>query len=306
MNLLGSRAFGNAQRRRWSFGIAFGVLLLALAIGQARGADYLASAPGSDASEAQLPSGLRVAASNGYVLYVWSQAPGEVVFTTSHGSTEVTYAVHGLWDGHRLKVNAGSVGRVDMTFLPAGVENLSGDGCRNVAKRVVGGEFNGLLEFHDEGGLTSAQVRHAEPIYGEPPTPLVTWSKSQPGALFHVNQMALHGKDSALSFWAFGGRPGARKGFGAAIAYRRDGRDVRRSIVVYGGPRTLSYSGSLDEAVLRPPSPFQGEARYRRSSSRRESWTGALRVKFPGGPTRSLLGGNLFTSASREGERICR
>jgi len=65
-------------------------------------------------------------------------------------------------------------------------------------------------------------------------------------------------------------------------------------------PRTaFDYDGKLRVAVLEPPAPFSGKARFRRVDSHKSRWSGNLAVDMPGRSGVRLTGGRLHASLFR-------
>jgi hypothetical protein len=87
--------------------------------------------------------------------------------------------------------------------------------------------------------------------------------------------------------------------FTASSSKRHDGLNVFSTVSVRGTAAQFSTpdpAGTLENATVAPPSPFQGSATFHLDSPTSSSWTGTLSVEIPGVGRVALAGSGFWSS----------
>ena len=231
--------------------------------------------------------------------------------------TTVAYGlpVHQRQGSDDIKARIGSLGRIDMRFVP---ERTKKD--RPGSTRCTGGELTteighyvGSFSFHGEGGYTRAQAHRAAgriktQSFGKCPPPKQVKAiqreeaesvgkleeeerakRSEEDGLTEVEVKARGGKvvfTAARIDVAAGGRKGSSANF-VAVGQRQRGPIREVSLVGLLAVKASTFEvpdlqNPTAEAILSPPSPFSGSATFGAESPQPGNWTGDLKVDLPG------------------------
>lgn len=226
-------------------------------------------------------------------------------------SQSVAYSTHGRWskDGG-FEAKLPGLGAVDVTFNETKARRVRFEGGPNCSDQIVTlrkGTFNGTISYRGKGGFTvvhgksapgqiretSRQVCHETVEEGETggtelgsqPTP-----EEQTGIRNASVYASGRRAGAVITFSAAG--PLAEGGilppiaFGATYAGRWHGMQVLGQTYVDGPSKDFlvpAPAGALTDATVEPPSPpFAGTGVYHLESPTVASWTGDLRIAFPG------------------------
>jgi len=233
-----------------------------------------------------LPS-LTVKATNRYKISVTS-AFGNVLLQTQRAPTHTEYVVSGTGTGKRIKANFGKFGKIDVRFKKKGkARKYRPRSCTGRAAKRQPGVWRGTIKFKGEKGYTKVNAKKARGnvIKGGDLTcdiPGIT----QPTVWLFAERDRPQGD---LEFEAFKLRdnPSARPDFRATSRERNGKVKITRTVSLRGQPGQFTFTISPYSGVVQPPSPFKGSGTYSSSSG---SWTGNLRVKFPGTNAIALTG----------------
>lgn len=211
---------------------------------------------------------------------------------TANGAASVYYA-QGSGGAHRIEARLGALGRISVRFRPSGrkrVTVLRGGAAavscaapRRIVRRL--GTFTGTIEFRGEDGYTEVATTRARGSVGTPlparcggaasASRAAPWPEPGSAVLGAVDERA------GISFRAATTATGA--GFRATLRERRpDGLVVLRRAVAGAPPSTFSFDRGLTAARVKPPAPFSGVGHFRARPGGGVSWSGNLRVTFPG------------------------
>jgi hypothetical protein len=196
-----------------------------------------------------------------------------------------------------VDVGLGEIGSIAVRFRPSGRVRVSDLGrvCGRhlrIVRRL--GTFTGTISFRGEGGYTSVAATSARGSVGTP-MPAACKRGEAPGSpsrpLFRRGRGASPAPSGTALLTAFD--PGSGSGFRAAtgpggVRFRARVEErtaggvtvVRRAYA--GAPAdAFAFNSALTRAVVRPPAPFAGDARFETKSAG-VVWRGSLRVTFPG------------------------
>jgi hypothetical protein len=224
----------------------------------------------------------------------------------------VAYSTHGRYaadGGFDAKLRG--IGRVAVHFEQTGEHraiDFAPEDCSGRAPVVRTGVFRGTIAFRGQRGFTTVRGRSAagqiretfrqvcheeisEPVEPtEPPAP----EAPAPDQSATVDAGG-GGGGTATYFWAAGPRQAEPPGSGgsgiptvafeARYASRFHGMTLFAQASVDSGSNRLSVPtpiGTLTDATVEPPAPFSGSAVFHLESPTAASWTGDLRVGFPG------------------------
>ncbi len=206
-----------------------------------------------------------------------------------------TYYAPATGGPEAFAASLGSLGEVDVSFQPSGrtrVVHLGQHGkttdCafpRRIVRRL--GTFAGRISFHGENGYTSVDVTSAPGSVGTSPFRNCSTKPGARSAGWREGVVGQAGPDVFLD----AASPSARVFFGASTLGPGAGFFASVTEPLSNGYAVIRsaearVSGALvfDPArhvlALSPPSPFSGEATYRRDAS--HPWSGSLAVAFPG------------------------
>jgi hypothetical protein len=281
---------------------------------------------------------------DGYTIAVagFGQTVALSVARGRHPSASTTYLAHGTVTPTSIRASFADRGRIAVRFLPTGRAIRAKPQSRCGAPRdgVIGrhGVFVGELQFHGEGGYTSADVHRARgrsvdfrafvscllapvrrgrraalsvetipvglPGFGAPGL----YGTAAPAAGVRTHPS---GGPRVTTLFADGRLPLARTAFAAqargagrvrflALDERSEGSIA---IVRYAQARAPSPTFVSDDALslasVTPPPPFSGTGTLQRGDAGDKSWTGSLAVSFPGAPKLPLTGQLFSTSLTR-------
>ena len=301
------------------------------------------SVPGLPSKSAQVELSFRNR--DGYTIDVagFGQTVALTVARQGKGvSSSATYLAHGAVTPTSIRASFADRGRVAVHFRPTGraIRPAGRNRCGAHHDGAIGrhGVFVGGVQFHGEGGYTSASVhrapgssvdygafiacllsglsskRDAQPG-GRLPAGLPAFGATVPGALGKLPrglEVPTHPspgpKPTTLSadaklplgrtLFEARSRGNGRVHF-AAIDERSEGSiAIVRYVDLRAGPATFVSDGSLSLAGVTPPAPFSGSGAWRRSGAER-IWTGSLAVSFLGAPDVPLTGSGFSSALAR-------
>jgi hypothetical protein len=248
------------------------------------------------------PTGFRLQATNGYslralsydgdpkgdqdALLLWFSGKDSAVSYAARKGVEVTETT--------ISADLGSIGTVDIHFVPHGPPREEVI-CGSEPIEFQPGFFEGRIDIEGEEGFTEV---HAMRAPGEIRfvLRLVFCSRDfsegaggrSPGARLSVSR---HWSQGSLHFEARKNSPTRPARFSASITERRGNLAISRGVASTAGPGAFEFDVPQQRAVLDPPSPFKGTARFRGSAGRGPGrLRGSLGVDFPGHSNVSLAG----------------
>lgn len=216
---------------------------------------------------------------------------------TANGAASVYYARGSSGGANRIEARLGALGRISVSFQPSGrkrVTVLRGGAAavscaapRRIVRRL--GTFTGTIEFRGEDGYTEVAATRARGSVG---TPLPRRCGGAGTGTAGASRAAPWPEPGSAVLGAVDARAGVR--FRAATtatgaAFRATLRErlpgglvVLRRAVAGAPPSAFSFDRGLTAARVKPPAPFSGVGRFRARRGGGVSWSGNLRVTFPG------------------------
>lgn len=277
--------------------VALLVMLLAALVFVAASVPTLAPAAGK--KSLLIPGAFRLAASNGYTLYViatpsYRKRPGLLEIYAYDKGKGAIYRAPATVTDTSIQADLGEVGEISVTFQRSGkaISVLCGD--REV--RFDSGSYEGTISFHGEEGFTSAEattvpgnIDYVRSFCGDGYFESESGSNRSRGAELYVRNPAL-GQEMAVSKRG----PSAPAGIVAwTREYTAGGISIRRYTESQIPAGDFRYDRRLRTATVSPPSPFAGSARFDRGKKAGQRWSGDLTVDLPGRSNVPLTGTSL-------------
>jgi hypothetical protein len=239
--------------------------------------------------------------------------------------TTVAYglSVHQRQGSDDIKARIGSLGRIDMRFVPEWTKKAKPGSTQCAGRELTTeiGHYVGSISFHGDGGYTRAQAHRVagtietEAIGKCPPQKQVKASQREEAETVdkleeeeqtkraeELNEIQVEAKarGGKVVFTATrieaaaGGQKGSSVNF-LAIGQRERGPMREVSLVGLIEAKGSSFrvpdlQNPTNEATVSPSSPFSGSATFRGDLPQSGSWTGDLKVELPGFGTVPLTG----------------
>lgn len=227
-------------------------------------------------------------ASNGYSLEVFSihkseAERGEVLVLVEARRSAVLYFSHATVSETSIEADLGSVGRIDVDFVPSGRERKERSQCGGRSVTVDSGRYVGSIDFNGEQGYSEV---HATSARGDAKFVLSLgcaesrdegFGGHSPGALLSVH----HQGGARFEFEARKNSPSRPARFNASFHERRGSLSITRGVAVESRPAAFDFDVPAGTATVAPPAPFDGEATFSRTG-KGTMWHGDLSVDFPG------------------------
>jgi hypothetical protein len=254
------------------------------------------------------PRGFRLRASNGYSLRVIALnnpkagRSGVIVIVSNRNSSVVYSTSDAVVTETSIEADLGEVGRIDVDFVPSGQARTERSECGGRPLIFDGGRYQGVIDFEGEHGYSQAHVKSARgearlllSIVCAGSTPSEGIGGHSPGA-----RLTAKSKDrGGLEFVAMKNSPSRPTRLTASIEEKRGAMEIARSVAVVAPPRAFAFDVPSGDATVDPPTPFSGQAEYRRRPGGGSTWRGDLSVDFPGRPNVRLTGGSTHASLER-------
>jgi hypothetical protein len=198
------------------------------------------------------------------------------------------------------------LGRIDVSFEQKKAHRVriaDGPHCNDRSQLIRKGVFRGRISFRGERGFTAVHAKSApgtilerdrlvchEPEYGVPGITEPGGPEMPPGTY----NPAVFASRPGTSFWAAGPpatEPPVASGGIPVVAFEATYSTARRGIQIFARASVDSGSnrflvpgplGALTDATVEPPAPFKGSGTYHLESPTTATWSGDLRVEFPG------------------------
>jgi hypothetical protein len=243
--------------------------------------------------------------SNGYEVFVDGQRDHISVFVAKRkGPFAIAeYTAKGTVAPNRLRGSFGRFGRISVRFHPSSNRTWERRHrrCRGRSRFVTrDGVFVGRIDFTGEEGYVAVHSRRAKGSVRDVAAKCKRLS-SRRRELRSIQLSPPSGLDE-LPFLTAGWREDVRSAqfvaagnrfsiFGASTEESRGRVAIGRFALRLGsGGTRLTVNDALTFAKVSPPPPFGGTAIYRAGPDGVKSWTGSLRVDFPGAKDYPLTG----------------
>jgi hypothetical protein len=217
---------------------------------------------------------------------------GQVLVLAHAPGSAVLYFTRATVTDTSIEADLGAVGRIDVDFVPSGKARKEDSECGGRSVVVDSGRYVGTIDFKGEQAYSQA---HAAAARGDAKLALSLvcgqvedegFGGHAPGALL----TARHRRGARFEFTARKNGPSRVARFSASISERRTSLQIERAVEVEAEPATFDYDVGAGAATVTPPTPFDGEATFSRTSKAAATWHGNLSVDFPGRAGVSLAG----------------
>jgi len=260
-----------------------------------------AAVPANGAEPMPIPIGFKVEGSNGYSVFVFGvQArhgrPTSVGIVATHNRSEAIYFAPATVTDTSIEADLGALGEIAVTFRTSGRARSMRSRCGDRPVSFDAGHYEGAISFHGEEGYTEVEAQRGSGdvrflldllcpgIGGGSGGPFM------PGAELDVDPL---GTGLGPDLKIVKNSPDARAHFEAGISEKHDGIAISRHVQIFAPPGSFEYDSNVRTATVRPPAPFSGTGRFRRTARRPNRWTGDLTVDLPGNSNVRLTGGDL-------------
>lgn len=237
------------------------------------------------AAEENVTVAMQLPANNG--LYAKLEASGEdgveLEFRDERRVAFYSTAEDG-YDAAGIDLAFGRLGRFQAEFRPTETTAEFGPprGCRGKPGTNQVGWFVGDFEFRGERGFVRID---AERVKGR--LRVTDWECSARRSLAAESEQATItaiSPDRRHRLLVFGsrGEDGADTGFIALAFERREGMKIARYAYASSGRAGLRFDNAAGTALVEPPFPFNGRARFTRHPNGHNAWAGSLNVPLLG------------------------
>jgi hypothetical protein len=256
-----------------------------------------------------VPPGFTLKSSNGFTIKlvalqgVLGSSTAFAIVVVSNRTSAVSYSTEATAREGSIEVDLGDLGHIAASFHATGGTKAEKSVCdKRHAFQVENGYYEGTIDFHGEGGYTEVEASRAG---GDARMLLdivcAAESESGTGPGLPGAELRVRGprKSSLPSMTAVENDPRAPVQLEASAGEQRGEISIVRTIRVKAPRTAFDYDGKLRTAVLEPPAPFSGRARFRRMGPHKSRWRGNLTVDLPGRSDVRLTGGKLRASLFR-------
>jgi hypothetical protein len=246
-----------------------------------------------------VPGGFRLEASNGYSLIALGipaheGQPATIELFVNGQHQGVSYSAPAIVTETSIQANLGELGEISVTFHPSGKPTKVRPKCGGRPVSFDSGRYEGRIDFHGEEGYTEVETTSVpgnidfflgifcSSISGRSSGPLL------PGAELHVRNPQL-GPELTVEK----NRPRAPTRFEVSDSEYHSGIAIDRFTSSFAPAGAFRYDRRLRTAILHPPAPFAGTARFDHSAKPSSRWRGDLTVDMPGRANMPLTGADL-------------
>lgn len=254
-----------------------------------------------------VPGAFQLPASNGYTLDVVAERsraghPASLyVFLTRRGEG-VLYQAPATVTETSMRSDLGDLGEISVVFHRT--NQAASAPCGKETVRFDSGYYEGRIDFHGEEGYTSVEATSAPGTMEYILSGLLCdrgfviddLSRRPRGAALHVRNPALGPELSVEKR-----RPGAAALITASMTEYSDGISIERVTGLFMPGEAFRYDRRLRTAIVRPPAPFAGSARFDLGKKAGQRWSGNLTVDMPGIADVPLTGPTLRAFLSPDG-----
>jgi hypothetical protein len=196
------------------------------------------------------------------------------------------YFAEGEVSAEGVSVKFGRLGEFVADYQPFRTLNTHGPRrhCTGEPKTSTEGYFRGSIRFRGEGGyvnIDAARVRGR--LYLQPKWDCDFRRARASRADEDEATLAARSRRNPISFGAFGSQEDENSGawFFASSSEHREGVSIGRYTFAASG-RGFEFDNARGTALIHPPAPFGGSARYLRRPGAPDSWRGSLTAPLLG------------------------
>src|SRR5215211_2535285 len=231
------------------------------------------------AAAPSVPAGFMLPASNGYSIHALAFEGGRfgkrdgLILFVGRGDGGATYFVRKVVTVTESTISAslGELGSIDLRFVPTGEVKTEASACDRDPLAFDSGFYEGKIDFEGEEGYTEA---HSTRVRGEVrmAANLLCGSGVNEGSGGHAPGARLKTRRrwdrGSLEFEATKNSPSRPARFRVLVAEGRSGLVIEREVRAEAGPSAFEFDVPSQTALLEPPSPFGGSARWLRTDRR--------------------------------------
>jgi len=263
------------------------------------GALALAAPAAADRNHYVIPAGhitrFELTGSHGYRVTVSVNQRNLVTLRTNKGPATTEYVVENRSDGEFGAVaKFPGRGSTSFGFTPSGRERQLAPipTCGGARETVQKGVAHGLIRFRGERDYTTVHTRRVRAEVRSWPRLVCRFLPFRDAGPDPVDARfyALSTHDPLAEFSATryveGARPWSRRiEYSAGVASFNEAMTILRTVSVAAAPETFVQTDPEkmpERLVLTPPRPFSGSAKVDRTPESTFTWSGSLKVRFPG------------------------
>lgn len=250
---------------------------------------------------AYAPGGFRLEASNGYSIHALA-FDGDprgghdalLLAVTRNGSGATYFVRRGVQVTETtISADLGRLGSIDLDFMPGGRPQVERSACSPHPIEVDSGFYEGRFDFEGEEGYTEAHRTRARGEIRLRASLICGGGRDEgvgghaPGARLRLQR---RWSSAHLEFEATKNSSTRPSRFRASIKESRQGLTIVREVKAESGSGAFEFKVPSQSALLKPPSPFSGWARFQGGKGRAGRLRGRLLVDFPGRTGVSLRG----------------
>lgn len=250
-------------------------------------------------------NGFQLAGANGYTIHVVGAEEDQIGLPASlvgliarANGAQVEYLTQGVVSEDAISAQFGTLGSLNMHFVPSGAIASFQPGCAKGLARGREGIWSGTFQFAGANDFTSVSATEASPTW---PGSISSCDSSSVSSGGPAAWLSAEGPSRLTFNVAQPKGPGSATQFDASSLEQLPGLTIRSEVWASGSARAFTYDKKLLRASIRPPSPFSGQAEFRRKPHRRRgSLTGTMRVSLPGlSAPLKLVGPAVFAAIHR-------
>jgi hypothetical protein len=212
---------------------------------------------------------------DGIILFVGQKGSGATYFVRR--GVQVTETT--------VFADLGKLGSIDLHFVPSGEPRVERSVCNPHPIEFDSGFYEGRIDFEGEEGYAEAHRARARGEIRLGASLICSRGINEgvgghsPGALLQLPRRWAGGRLQLEATKNSATRPSR---FRALIVEGRDGVAIERQVEATAGSGAFEFDVPHQTALLKPPSPFNGFARFQRKQGRVGRLKGNLVVDFPG------------------------
>jgi hypothetical protein len=193
-----------------------------------------------------------------------------------------------------IQANLGELGEISVTFHPSGQSTTARPKCGGKPVSFDSGYYEGKIDFHGEEGYTEVEATSVPGNIDFLLDVLCGGISSGRGGLFMPGaELRIRNPQLGPEFSVVKNRPNAPARFEVGVSEYRGGISIERFTTLLMPAGAFRYDPRLQTAILRPPAPFAGTARFDRHRKASHRWGGDLTVDMPGRADVPLTGSEL-------------
>jgi hypothetical protein len=216
----------------------------------------------------------------------------EIELIVQRKGQEAVYFAPGMVSREGIAVKFGGFGEFVVDYQPFRTLETHGPNrhCDGEPKTTTEGFFRGTMSFHGEDDYFQVEAGRVKGTLDHQPPWDCDFTEAGVSRAARERNVAddaatLGARRDSIRFAVFGSRREGEKpstAFLASCQEVREGVGVNRLTWAGARPDAFLFDNRRGTAVVDPPAPFAGSARYRRRPDARDSWRGSLTAPLLG------------------------